>query len=231
LKFKRWSFWLPTAYVSCILLMLLLAGLGSSSTAEGGAAIWILIFAAFPGLLVANAVGESPSFALILTALFAQALLLCLVGAIIDTVIRRNPKPILNRRALNPTDACHAHIYYDLDTHAISAAERLHRTFTELLARGGLPGLVLVGRMYGKSVGPHPKPQFEIQFLASASSRVAELIRPTGLTALLHPLTNDDLADHTTLAEWIGAPLPLDESKLDPSGHNQGIAQFGKTDF
>ena len=54
---------------------------------------------------------------------------------------------------------------------------------------------------------------------------------PPGLTALIHPLTDDDLADHTTLADWIGEPLPLDESVLDPPGHNQGIARFGKVDY
>ena len=57
------------------------------------------------------------------------------------------------------------------------------------------------------------------------------MLKATGLTARVHPLTDDDLADHTTLAEWIGEPLPLDESVLDPPGQNQGIARFGKIDF
>jgi hypothetical protein len=34
----------------------------------------------------------------------------------------------------------------------------------------------------------------------------------SGLTALVHPLTDDDLADHTSLALWIGGPLPLDKT-------------------
>lgn len=45
------------------------------------------------------------------------------------------------------------------------------------------------------------------------------------------PLTDDDLADHTTLAWWIGEPLELDTSVLDPPGVNQGVARFGKSDF
>jgi DOPA 4,5-dioxygenase len=85
--------------------------------------------------------------------------------------------------------------------------------------------------MYDTGVGPHPQPQFEIQFLASAVPDIAAMIAATGLTALIHPLTDDDLADHTILAEWIGEPLPLDESVLDPPGMNQGIARFGKVDY
>jgi len=53
----------------------------------------------------------------------------------------------------------------------------------------------------------------------------------SGVTALVHPLTDDDLADHTTLGVWIGEPLPLKLSVLDPPGMNQGIARFGKSDF
>ena len=129
----------------------------------------------------------------------------------------------------NPTDPYHAHVYYDRFSWPL--AERLHQEFNDLLLRGALPDLVLVGKMYDTSVGPHPMPQFEIQFLASAVPDIAAMIAATGLTALIHPLTDDDLADHTTLAQWIGEPLPLDESVLDPPGKNQGIARFGKVDY
>jgi DOPA 4,5-dioxygenase len=47
----------------------------------------------------------------------------------------------------------------------------------------------------------------------------------------VHPLTDDDLADHTELSRWIGEPLELDVNVLDPPGINQGVARFGKTDF
>jgi DOPA 4,5-dioxygenase len=57
------------------------------------------------------------------------------------------------------------------------------------------------------------------------------LFEASGLTSLVHPVTDDDLADHTTLAEWIGEPLSLDHSVLDPPGHNKGLARFGKVDF
>jgi aromatic ring-cleaving dioxygenase len=129
----------------------------------------------------------------------------------------------------HPTDPYHAHIYYDDAT--LPVAQRLHQEFKRMLASGSFPKLVLVGKMFDRGVGPHPKPQFEIHFLAAALPEIMALLRETGLTALVHPLTDDDLADHTSLAEWIGEPLPLDETVLDPPGHNQGVPRFGKDHF
>jgi DOPA 4,5-dioxygenase len=129
----------------------------------------------------------------------------------------------------NEMNPWHAHVYYDRDTWGI--AERLHRELGDQLKQGTYAGLVLVGHMYDRGVGPHPKPQFEIQFYESAVARITATLKATGLNALIHPLTDDDLADHTTLAQWLGEPLPLDESVLDPPGHNQGFARFGKEDF
>jgi DOPA 4,5-dioxygenase len=56
-------------------------------------------------------------------------------------------------------------------------------------------------------------------------------IEASGLRALVHPLTDDDLADHSDLAHWIGGKLDLDLDVLDPPGRNQGLARFGKSDF
>jgi aromatic ring-cleaving dioxygenase len=128
-----------------------------------------------------------------------------------------------------PTDPWHAHVYYDERTW--QAARQLHQELSDMLVGGTLPNLVLVGKMYETGVGPHPMPQFEIQFLASALPEITRILSQAGLRALIHPLTDDDLADHTTLAVWLGEPLPLDESVLDPPGQNQGIARFGKVDF
>ena len=91
--------------------------------------------------------------------------------------------------------------------------------------------LNFVGEMRDRPVGPHPKPQFEIHFRKDSLEAVLTLITESGLTALVHPLTDDDLADHTTLAHWIGEPISLDLSVLDPPGLNQGVARFGKSDF
>lgn len=117
----------------------------------------------------------------------------------------------------------HAHIYY-------SAAERdAAAALREDFARN--EAILFVGRMMDRAVGPHPIPQYEVHFLESARDRVVAAIEASGLRALVHPLTDDDLADHMSLARWIGEPVDLDVSVLDPPGVNQGTARFGKRDF
>ena len=122
----------------------------------------------------------------------------------------------------------HAHVYYGNRDREI--AERLHRQLSAATSAGDLADVLYVGEMRDRNVGPHPKPQFEIHFLEDALPGLLPLIRDSGLTALVHPLTDDDLADHTSLAVWIGEPLALDHSVLDPPGKNQGVARFGKSD-
>ena len=123
-----------------------------------------------------------------------------------------------------PDDApYHAHVYFSDDQRA--AAETLRGEFR---AR---PFILFVGRMTEGKTGPHPIPQYEVHFRHSALPDATAMIRASGLRALVHPLTDDDLADHTSLGEWFGEPLDLDLTTLDPPGVNQGIPRFGKTDF
>jgi DOPA 4,5-dioxygenase len=123
----------------------------------------------------------------------------------------------------------HAHIYYDAASRAL--AETAQHVLRERMVSGELAQLLFVGRLRDGQAGPHPLPQFEIHFTADALPAVREFLRASGLRALIHPLTDDDLADHTRLAEWIGAPLDLDLTTLDPPGHNKGVARFGISDF
>ena len=118
----------------------------------------------------------------------------------------------------------HAHIYYSDDERP--AAEALRAEFS-----AGGPKVLFIGQMMDRAVGPHPMPQFEIHFHEQWRSEVVAAIEGSSLRALVHPLTDDDLADHTTLGEWIGEPLELDVTVLDPPGKNQGVARFGRSDF
>jgi aromatic ring-cleaving dioxygenase len=123
-----------------------------------------------------------------------------------------------------PDDApYHAHIYFSREQRG--AAEELHERFKSN------PAVLFVGRLTDGKAGPHPIPQFEVHFLRKSLEQVQAILRASGLRALVHPLTDDDLADHTHLGEWIGEPLSLDLTTLDPPGMNQGIPRFGKTDF
>jgi aromatic ring-cleaving dioxygenase len=123
-----------------------------------------------------------------------------------------------------PNDApYHAHIYFSRDQK--SAAEELRGQFE------AEPFILFVGRTTEGKTGPHPIPQYEVHFRRDVLAEVQAMIRASGLRALVHPLTDDDLADHTNLGEWFGEPLDLDLTTLDPPGMNQGVPRFGKTDF
>ncbi len=123
----------------------------------------------------------------------------------------------------NPDAPYHAHIYYDPAERPAAVALR------DALARD--PAILFVGAMTDGPAGPHPVAQYEVHFLKAHREAVVAAIGATGLRALVHPLTDDDLADHTSLAEWIGEPVELDVTVLDPPGVNQGIPRFGKADF
>ena len=117
----------------------------------------------------------------------------------------------------------HAHIYFTAADRAVATALR-ERFRAE-------PRVLFTGQMIDEPVGPHPIPQYEIHFHEPARDAVVALIGEFGLRALVHPLTDDDFADHTTLGHWIGEPLDLDTTVLDPPGVNQGVARFGVSDF
>jgi len=131
---------------------------------------------------------------------------------------------------MNDHDApYHAHLYYVAETR--DTAEAVRRRLLDSMAAGDIPRLLFVGQLKDGKAGPHPIPQFEIHYTKQALPAILRVIEASGLTALVHPLTDDDLADHTTLAHWIGTPIELDLSTLDPPGHNQGVARFAKSDF
>lgn len=123
----------------------------------------------------------------------------------------------------------HAHLYYVPETRAVAEAMRLR--LIDGMESGDIPRLLFVGQLKDRKAGPHPIPQFEIHYTKAALPTILRLIEESGLTALVHPLTDDDLADHTTLAHWIGTPIELDLTTLDPPGRNQGVARFAKSDF
>jgi aromatic ring-cleaving dioxygenase len=123
----------------------------------------------------------------------------------------------------------HAHIYYAPADRDRAAA--LRARLIRLKDSGETPQLLFIGELRDHKVGPHPVPQFEVHITAGLVPMIEGLIREVRLRALIHPLTHDDLADHTRLGQWIGAPIDLDLTVLDPPGTNQGLARFGKTDF
>ncbi|MEB0039144.1 MULTISPECIES: DOPA 4,5-dioxygenase family protein [unclassified Pseudomonas] len=99
----------------------------------------------------------------------------------------------------------HAHVYFNADT--LSQARALCEEATE---RFGLK----MGRVHEKPVGPHPEWSCQLAFehaqLADVTLWLA--LNRKGLVVLMHPLTGNDLADHTAHAIWMGAVRELDVS-------------------
>ncbi len=123
----------------------------------------------------------------------------------------------------------HAHIYYPLDRR--EQAVDLRECLIGLIRSAEQPQLLYVGQLRDRKVGPHPIPQFEIHFTKDGLPAILPVLEASGFSVLVHPLTDDDVADHTSLAHWIGTPVELDLAPLDPPGMNKGVARFAKTDF
>jgi len=123
----------------------------------------------------------------------------------------------------------HAHVYFSAEQRpqAVELRDRLRKP----LAGDPLSGLLFVGELRDHKAGPHITSQFEIHFGERLLPIVEAELTRSGLRVLIHPLTLDDLGDHTYLGRWIGQPVELDLTVLDPPGVNQGLARFGKTDF
>lgn len=123
----------------------------------------------------------------------------------------------------------HAHIYYSADERLLAAS--LQRKLRTPRPNDPLSRLLFVGELRDHKTGPHITSQFEIHFDEQLLPFVEAELTHSGLRVLIHPLTLDDLGDHTYLGRWLGQPVELDLTVLDSPGVNQGIARFGKSDF
>jgi DOPA 4,5-dioxygenase len=96
----------------------------------------------------------------------------------------------------------HAHVYFNAET--LDQARALCEEATQ---RFGLK----MGRVHERPVGPHPDWSCQLAFehdqLADVMLWLA--LNRKGLVVFLHPLTGDDLADHTEHAIWMGAVREL----------------------
>lgn len=99
----------------------------------------------------------------------------------------------------------HAHVYYGGDE-TRSRAEVLRRG-VEMLE---IP--VALGRWHDAPIGPHPTGSYQIAFEASDFAELVPwlALNRQGLSILIHPETEDVLADHSDHAIWLGPQLALD---------------------
>ncbi|MBV6624588.1 MAG: DOPA 4,5-dioxygenase family protein [Rivularia sp. (in: Bacteria)] len=101
----------------------------------------------------------------------------------------------------------HAHVYFDE-----SSCEQA----TALCEEAGKQFSVKVGRVHRKPVGPHPSWSCQLAFELDESAILLSwlALNRKGLTILIHPLTGNDLKDHTDYASWMGNPQVLNLDAL-----------------
>lgn len=107
----------------------------------------------------------------------------------------------------------HAHVYFDAETidQARDLCERARDTFA-----------IAMGRMHQRPVGPHPRWSCQLAFTPAKFGAVIPWLgqHRKGLTVFIHPITGDDLDDHTNGTIWMGS---MPELKLS-------IFQRGESD-
>ena len=103
----------------------------------------------------------------------------------------------------------HAHIYFALNEMALATQVR------ENIIKD-LPQLTYIGQLIPMTIGPHPKPMFEIHipaFHINYAMATLETLRAE-LSVLIHPVQPDELDAHTHSARWLGTELQLNLSIL-----------------
>jgi aromatic ring-cleaving dioxygenase len=97
----------------------------------------------------------------------------------------------------------HAHLYYAPETRPI--AERLRVGIGERFPRAR------IGSWHDEPVGPHPVSMYQVAFAVAEFPLLVPwlMLNRDALNILVHPLTDDSVADHTQFALWLGSAVPL----------------------
>ena len=101
----------------------------------------------------------------------------------------------------------HAHVYYRAETRAEAARLRdaLARRFE-----------VELGRWHDRPVGPHPCWSYQVAFTPDLFGQIVPwfTLNRRGLVIFIHPITGDDIPDHTDHAIWLGEMPALNLAAL-----------------
>lgn len=103
----------------------------------------------------------------------------------------------------------HSHIYFEADT--IEKAEVFHEKFKVFGTS------VRISPMIHKLVGPHPYPMFEADFKAENFMEMIRFMQQNrnGLSILVHPLSGNEILDHTDYAMFLGRREDLNLAIFD----------------
>jgi aromatic ring-cleaving dioxygenase len=96
----------------------------------------------------------------------------------------------------------HAHLYYDETT--IELAKSLGARAHELFG-------IKLGRFHERPVGPHPVWSCQLTVPVPLFAQVIPwlALNRSALNVFVHPVTGDDIADHTLHVMWLGQSFPL----------------------
>lgn len=97
----------------------------------------------------------------------------------------------------------HFHLYFEASE--LEKAKGILNGFSEVF------GSEQIGRAWDHPVGPHPIGSCQVSVDRSQFLDVMDwfLAHRDGLSVFVHPLTGDDLKDHTDYAMWIGESYQL----------------------
>ena len=105
---------------------------------------------------------------------------------------------------MKPKLGYHAHIYFDNEQSTLASKVR-----DNIIQ--DIPQLTYRGQLIPMSVGPHPKPMFELHIPGDCINYAMasmDALRE-GLSVLIHPVHEDEYLAHTAEARWLGSKLPL----------------------
>lgn len=112
----------------------------------------------------------------------------------------------------------HFHIYWFQNNPASQAsAVRLRDRILEL-AKQGFFQVVPLKTINTSPRGPHPIGSYEVWCAREDFARCYSwfVLNRGQHSILIHPLTKEEVADHSSRATWLGTPVPLDYSNLTP---------------
>lgn len=102
----------------------------------------------------------------------------------------------------------HIHVYFDLEykPYAVGVYEAMSYTFPN----------INMGKIYDQPIGPHTKPMFQVSITPEMFGVVVPwlMFNRNNLDVLVHPVSGDELNDHTKRVLWLGSPVDLDLDKL-----------------
>ncbi len=112
------------------------------------------------------------------------------------------------QRPVNSHNAYHAHIYFEQETLSFA---------TRLCEKAGEHFNLKIGRIHQQAVGPHPKWSCQISFGKKHFNEFIPWLDANreSLTIFIHPLSGNNLKDHTLYAYWLGNSVVLNTSVFE----------------